>query len=108
MVILEMTIHEGRTYNHPFESYSNFKQGVEIKASLSENENPEREGKLLQERASLLLDEIKNKTLLSLCSCAVEVAVTVKKTTNCNKPTQGKLGETPTRLGRPSPVKSQW
>ena len=66
MVILEMTIHEGRTYNHPFESYSNFKQGVEIKASLSENENPEREGKLLQERASLLMDEIKNKTLQSL------------------------------------------
>src|SRR3990167_3895057 len=27
MVILEMTIHEGRTYNHPFESYSNFRQG---------------------------------------------------------------------------------
>jgi len=66
MVILEMTIHEGRTYNHPFEAYSNFKQGVSVKASLSENENPEREGKLLQERASLLMDEIKNKTLQSL------------------------------------------
>jgi len=66
MVILEMTIHEGRTYNHPFEAYSNFKQGVSVKASLSENENPEREGKLLQERASLLMAEIKNKTLQSL------------------------------------------
>ena len=66
MEITEIMVHEARGYNHPHESYSNFKQGVTLKATVSEHEIVENCIKRLQEKAAILMEAIKNKTLDSL------------------------------------------
>ena len=67
MKITEIIVHEGRGYNHPFEQYSNFKQGVTLKASITEEEYDLKDCvKRLQEKAAVEIEAIKNKTLDSL------------------------------------------
>lgn len=67
MKITEIIVHEGRGYNNPYESYSNFKQGVTFKATVDDEKESVRNcTKTLQEKASQAIEIIKNKTLESL------------------------------------------
>lgn len=71
MKITEIIVHEGRGYNHPYEQFSNFKQGITLKATIDPNwsgelENPEACIKRLQEKAATQMDDIKKRTLDSL------------------------------------------
>lgn len=63
MKITEIIVHEGRGYNHPYESFSNFKQGVTFRANIYESENFIDITKQLQEKAAVQIEAIKNKTL---------------------------------------------
>ena len=66
MKITEIIVHEGRGYNHPFEQYSNFKQGVTLKASITEEYDLKDCVKRLQEKATVEIEAIKNRTLDSV------------------------------------------
>ena len=66
MKITEIIVHEGRGYNHPYEQYNNFKQGITLKATLDETDSAENCTKRLHEIASYEIEAIKNKTLDSL------------------------------------------
>ena len=66
MKITEIIVHEGRGYNHPYESFSNFKQGISLKASIDETESMGVCTRKLQEKASIEMEAIKNRTLDSL------------------------------------------
>ncbi len=66
MIITEIIVHEGRGYNHPCESYSNFKQGVTLKATIYEDEDASVCIKRLQEKASVEIEAIKNETCYAL------------------------------------------
>lgn len=39
MKVTEITVHAGRTFNHPFEQFSNFRPGLSMTASLEEGED---------------------------------------------------------------------
>lgn len=67
MKITEIIVFEGRGYNHPYESYSNFKQYITLKASIGEEEYDVKDSiKRLQEKASTEIEDIKKRTLESL------------------------------------------
>lgn len=67
MKITEIIVHESRGYNHPYEGFSNFKQGVTLKALIDEQLEPYHVCvKNLQEKAAKEIEAIKNKTLDSL------------------------------------------
>lgn len=65
--ITEVIVSAGRTFNDPYEQYANFKPAVTIKATLSEDEEPETIVKELQrkteawmfEHKALMLHEIR-------------------------------------------------
>lgn len=41
MKLTKITVHAGVTFNHPFESYSNFRYGVSLEASPEETDDDE-------------------------------------------------------------------
>ena len=64
--VVEITVHAGRTFNHPYESYANFKPGVSLRATISEDEDPQQAAKTLQEQAELLAENQKQQILADL------------------------------------------
>lgn len=66
MKVVEITVHAGRTFNHPYEGYSNFKPGVSLKATLAEGEDPEAAVKELQATAERMAEGQKQQILADL------------------------------------------
>lgn len=66
MNIKQVTVSAGRTYNHPYEQYSNFKHHVELRADLSGEEDGFAAAKDLQAKAEALAEEHKTNMLRSV------------------------------------------
>jgi Zn-dependent M16 (insulinase) family peptidase len=66
MKITEIVVSAGRTFNHPYESYSNFKPQVTLKATLTEKDEPIAATKKLQAAAEQLVEEQKQRMLQDL------------------------------------------
>lgn len=63
MRVQEIVVSAGRTFNHPYESYSNFKPGVSMKATLDAGEDPVAATQALQAKAEQLVEDHKRNTL---------------------------------------------
>lgn len=59
MFITEVTVSTGTTFNNPYESYSNFRPSVELKAAIGPQEDPHLCVKALQAHAEEVLAEHK-------------------------------------------------
>lgn len=66
MTIIQIQVTAGRTFNHPFESYSNLRPEVTILATLSEAEDPRESVKRLQATAEELVEDHKKLLLTHL------------------------------------------
>lgn len=66
MQITEVIVSAGRTFNHPYENYSNLRPGVTIKAVLQEGDDSATVIKDLQARAEELVENHKQHLLASL------------------------------------------
>ncbi len=65
-VVRKITVSAGRTFNHPFESYSNLKPFVTVEADLQEGEDFKEVTKELQAQAEQLVEDHKQNMLKSL------------------------------------------
>jgi len=63
MQITEITVTSGRTFNHPYESFSNLRPTISLKATLTEGDNVDKEAKNLQCKAESLVEAHKEKML---------------------------------------------
>ena len=66
MKITEIIVGAGRTFNHPYEQFSNLRPQVTIKAVLDEGDDPEQIIKDLQAKAESMVEDHKNNMLQSL------------------------------------------
>lgn len=66
MKITEIIVSAGRTFNHPYENFSNLRPQVTFKAALEDGEDPERAAKDLQAKAESMIEDHKNHMLSSL------------------------------------------
>ena len=66
MKVTTITIKAGRTFNNPYESYSNLKPEVELVATLEDGEDFEAATKALQAKAEGLVEDHKNALLKNL------------------------------------------
>lgn len=66
MKIATITVHAGRTFNHPHEQYSNLRPEVTMTATLEESDDPDVCAKVLQQRAESLVEDHKQAMLTSL------------------------------------------
>lgn len=66
MKINEITVSAGRTFNHPYEDYSNLRPSVTIKASLDDGDDPEKVLSDLQAKAEKSVEDHKQNLLHSL------------------------------------------
>lgn len=66
MKITEITVNAGRTFNNPYESYSNLRPEVTLRASLSDGDNPDECAKGLQAQAEQLVEKHKTQLLMDL------------------------------------------
>ena len=66
MQVTEIVVSAGRTFNHPYEQYSNLKPHVTVKASLSEGEDFQAAIKELQSVAEGLVEDHKRNLLASI------------------------------------------
>src|SRR3990167_10406802 len=66
MKVTQITVDAGRTFNHPYEQYSNLRPSVTITASIDETDNPDECAKALQARAEELVENHKQHLLGSL------------------------------------------
>ena len=66
MQVTEIVVSAGRTFNHPYESYSNLKPHITLKATVSEDEDPDEVVKQLQAKAESLIEDHKRNMLQSL------------------------------------------
>lgn len=64
--VKEITVSAGRTFNHPYESYSNLKPFVSVTATLDDGEDFVGVTKQLQAQAEELVEDHKNHMLKSL------------------------------------------
>ena len=62
----KITVHAGRTFNHPYESYSNLRPSVTLEATLDKGENAEDATRSLQSKAEELVKSHKRNLLDSL------------------------------------------
>lgn len=72
MKITEIIVELGMTFNHPHESYANYRPSVTIRATLESGENEREAVKILQGRAEVLLEEQKAAILARLQAEAEE------------------------------------
>lgn len=63
MQITEIVVSAGRTFNHPYESYSNLKPAITIKATIVDGEDAFEITKQLQRKAEQLVEDHKNNLL---------------------------------------------
>ena len=66
MKITEVVVTAGRTFNHPFEQFSNLRPGITVKATLEEGETLEQVSKELRAKAESLVEDDKKNMLASL------------------------------------------
>ena len=66
MQIRRITVHAGRTFNHPHEDFSNLKPSVCLEAELAEGDDPKKCTQLLQQQAEGLVEDHKQQLLRSL------------------------------------------
>lgn len=66
MEITEIIVSAGRTFNHPYESYSNLRPGVTMKATLTITEEVDDAVKELQAKAEKLVEDHKQLMLKQL------------------------------------------
>jgi hypothetical protein len=66
MKVVEVTVAAGRTFNHPFEQYSNLRPNVTLKAVLDGDEDYTAAVQTLQAKAEALVEEHKQHMLRSL------------------------------------------
>jgi len=66
MKIVEVTVHAGRTFNHPYENYANFKPGISLRATVGEGEDTEQIIKTLQSQAEQMAESQKQQILADL------------------------------------------
>jgi hypothetical protein len=66
MEIKEITVSAGRTFNHPFESFSNLRPGVTIRAEVASGEDPTKVINELQALAEKTVEDHKQALLHSL------------------------------------------
>ena len=66
MLIVEIIVSAGRTFNHPFESYSNLRPQITLKASLNEGDDADKAAQLLQAKAEKLVEDHKNNMLKAI------------------------------------------
>jgi 2-oxo-4-hydroxy-4-carboxy--5-ureidoimidazoline (OHCU) decarboxylase len=64
--VKEITVSAGRTFNHPYESYSNLKPFVSVTATLDDGEDFVAVTKQLQAQAEELVEDHKTNMLNSL------------------------------------------
>lgn len=64
--VTTITVNAGRTFNHPYESYSNLRPSVTVTATLDEGEDFVEVTKQLQAQAEGLVEDHKNHMLNSL------------------------------------------
>jgi len=66
MKVVEVTVAAGRTFNHPYEQYSNLRSNVTLKAVLADDEDYAAAVQTLQAKAEALVEEHKQHMLRSL------------------------------------------
>jgi predicted signal transduction protein with EAL and GGDEF domain len=66
MKVTQITVNAGRTFNNPYESYSNLRPEVTLTASLDDGEDATTAAKALQAQAEGLVEEHKTKLLMDL------------------------------------------
>lgn len=66
MKITTITVQAGRTFNHPYESYSNLRPEVTLTAAIDPDEDPTAAARQLQAQAERLVEDHKNALLRSL------------------------------------------
>lgn len=66
MKVNTITVTAGRTFNHPYESYSNLRPEVTLTASLDEGESAMIATKQLQAQAEQLVEDHKNNLMKSI------------------------------------------
>ena len=66
MNIKTITVSAGRTFNHPYESYSNLRPEVTMTAELADGEDARTATKELQAQAEGLVEDHKNNLLKSI------------------------------------------
>lgn len=66
MKITSITVHAGRTFNHPHEDYSNLRPSIQLTAQLEDGDDPQQVAKDLQSRAEGLVEDHKQQMLKSL------------------------------------------
>jgi hypothetical protein len=66
MKITSITVTAGRTFNHPYEQYSNLRPEVVLNATIGEGEDADAAAKLLQQKAEGLVEDHKNHLLKSI------------------------------------------
>lgn len=63
MKIERITVSAGRTFNHPYESYSNLKPAVTLEATLGDADNPDERVDELQQAAEGMVERHKDRLL---------------------------------------------
>ena len=63
MTITEILVSAGRTFSHPYESYSNLRPSVTLKAALGPEDDPSNCVRDLQAKAEALVEDHKQNTL---------------------------------------------
>ena len=66
MIIKEITVSAGRTFNHPYEQFSNLRPGVTVRADLAEGEDATKAINDLQSLAEKTVEDHKQALLHSL------------------------------------------
>lgn len=66
MKVTEITVRAGRTFNHPFEDYSNLRPEVELKATLDSGENSIEATRALQREAETIVEDHKREMLADI------------------------------------------
>ena len=66
MQVTEIVVNAGRTFNHPYEDYSNLRPSVTLKATLNKNDDPDKAVQELQAKAEKLVEDHKQNMLESL------------------------------------------
>ena len=66
MKVTQITGHAGRTFNHPYESYSNLRPQVTLTATIDESDDPLAAARSLQHNAETLVEDHKRAMLQSI------------------------------------------
>ena len=63
MKITEIEVVAGRTFNHPYETYSNMRPSLRMKATIEDGDDACTQAIYLQQRAELMIEDHKQKML---------------------------------------------